>query len=191
MSLNQVRRCLNSPATWQKIVIVIRVGQTNGHRETASLNRSAPKMKHLLPLIALFWLAGCTTPPVKVQTAQPKPAAPVASLEVHRANPIEFFTGYEARCEIHSIDGVSVVDSNYELLPGNHTLTVSLSHLGHEYTGDVDLVIPEARRYELKAKRKGDAFMLSIVDVGEGKIIATSIAPLNDHMKFLVFVVQK
>ena len=127
----------------------------------------------------------------KVQTARPKPAAPVASIEVHRGNGIEFFTGYEARCEIHSIDGVSVIDSNYQLSPGNHTLTVSLSHLGRDYTGDVDLVIPEAKRYELKAKRKGDSFTLSIMDVGEDKVIATSTAPLNDHMKFLVFVVQK
>ena len=120
-------------------------------------------MKHFLPLIALLWLAGCSTPPAKVQTARPKPAGPVASLEVHHGNGIEFFTGYEARCEIHSIDGASVVNSSYELLPGNHTLTVSLSHLGRDYTGDVDLVIPEAKRYELKAKRKGDAFTLSIV----------------------------
>jgi hypothetical protein len=155
------------------------------------LNRCAPTMKHLLPLIALLLVAGCTTPPAKMQTARPAPAAPVARIEVHRANPIEFFTGYEARCEIHSIDGVSVIDSSYELSPGNHTLTVSLSHLGRDYTGDVDLVIPEAKCYELKAKRKGDAFMLSIVDVEQDKIIATSTAPLDDHMKFLVFVVQK
>ena len=124
-------------------------------------------------------------------TAAANAPAPVATLEVHRATPIEFFTGYEARCEIHSIDGASVMDTNYQLLPGNHTLTVSLSHLGRDYTGDVDLVIPEAKNYVLKAKRKGDAFTLSIVDVEADKIIATSTAPLNDHMKFLVFVVQK
>ena len=147
-------------------------------------------MKRLLPLIALLWLAGCTTPPAKVQTARPKPAIPVASIEVHRANPIEFFTGYEARCEIHSIDGAGI-GSNYQLLPGNHTLTVSLNHLGREYSGDVDLIIPEARKYELKAQRKGDAFLLSIVDVDADKIIATSTAPLTEHMKFLVFVVQQ
>ena len=148
-------------------------------------------MKHFLPLIALLWLAGCSTPAAKTQSAEPKPAAPVASIQVHRGSSLEFFTGYEARCEIHSIDGVSVIDSSYELLPGNHTLTVSLSHLGRDYTGDVDLVIPEAKHYELKAKRKGDSFMLSIVEVEEDRIIATSTAPLNDHMKFLVFVVQQ
>jgi hypothetical protein len=148
-------------------------------------------MKPFLSLIALFWLAGCTTPPAKMQSAQPARKGPVATIEVHRANPMEFFTGYEAHCEIHSIDGASVLDSNYELSPGNHTLTVSLSHLGRDYTGDVDLIIPEAKRYELKAKRKGDAFMLSIVDVADNKVIATSTAPLDDHMKFLDFVVQQ
>jgi hypothetical protein len=54
----------------------------------------------------------------------------------------------------------------------------------------VDLLIPEAKRYELRAKRKGDAFMLSIVEIADNKVIATSTAPLNDHLKFLVFVVQ-
>lgn len=154
-------------------------------------------MKRLLPLIALLCLVGCKNfstlmhsarAPSNSATVTP---APVATLEVHRATPVEFFTGYEAKCEIHSIDGASVMDTNYQLLPGNHTLTVSLSHLGREYIGDVDLVIPEAKNYELKAKRKGDAFMLSIVDVEAEKIIATSTAPLDDHMKFLVFVVQK
>lgn len=157
-------------------------------------------MKHLLPLVALLCLVGCKNFPMLIHSARAQtPAkaasattpAPVATLEVHRASPIEFFTGYEARCEIHSIDGAAVMDANYQLLPGNHTLTVSLSHLGRDYTGDVDLVIPEAKNYELKAKRKGDAFTLSIVDVEADKIIATSTAPLDDHMKFLVFVVQK
>lgn len=147
-------------------------------------------MKPLPFLIALLALAGCTTPPAQVRSELPKPAGPLASIEVRRTNAISFFTGYEARCEIHSIDGAAA-DSNCELTPGNHTLTVSLGHLGREYAGDVDLVIPEAKRYELKAKRKGDAFMLSIVDIEADKVIATSTATLNDHMKFLVFVVQK
>ena len=151
------------------------------------------KMKNLLPLMVLLLLGGCMTPRAKTPTGHlspSAPAAPVASLEVHRASPIEFFTGYEAKCQILSIDGAAV-DSTIQLLPGNHTLTVSLNHLGSDYTGDVDLVIPEAKSYELKAKRKGDAFTLSIVDVAEDRIIATSTSPLNDHMKFLVFVVQK
>lgn len=160
-------------------------------RGAESLNLSAVKMKYFLPLMALLCLAGCTARVAKVRPVEPAPATPVATLEVHRASPLEFFTGYEARCEIHSIDGVGVLDSNYQLLPGNHVLTVSLSHLGRDYIGDVDLVIPEAKRYELKAKRKGDSFTLSIVDTEEDKVIATSTAPLNDHMRFLVFVVQK
>jgi len=148
----------------------------------------AVAMKPLLILTALFLVAGCTTPQATRRAVELK--SPVASLEVRRTNPIEFFTGYEARCEIISIDGAGAGES-CQLSPGNHTLTVSLKHLGREYSGDVDLVIPEARRYELKAKRKGDAFMLSIVDIGTGRIIATSTATLNDHMRFLVFVVQQ
>ena len=150
-------------------------------------------MKILLPLMVLLLLGGCMTPRAKTPTGHLHPfgsTAPVATLEVHRASPIEFFTGYEARCEIRSIDGVAA-DGNIQLLPGNHTLTVSLAHLGSEYMADVDLVIPEAKNYGLKAKRKGDAFTLSIVEIDADKIIATSTAPLKDHMKFLVFVVQQ
>ena len=153
-------------------------------------------MKNLLPFVVLLLLGGCMTPRARTPTGHtssatpPTPLAPLASLEVHRASKLEFFTGYEARCQILSIDGASV-ESNPQLQLGNHTLTVSLSHLGQDYTGDVDLVIPEPKNYELKAKRKGDAFTLSIIDVEADKIIATSTAPLNDHMKFLVFVVQK
>jgi hypothetical protein len=140
--------------------------------------------------MALLLLGGCMTPQARIPRGHPSPSAPVATLEVHRASPIEYFTGYEARCQIQSIDGATV-DSSYQLLPGNHTLTVLLSHLGREYSGDVDLIIPEAKSYELKAKRTGDAFTLSIVDVAADKTIATSTAPLNEHMKFLVFVVQR
>lgn len=155
-------------------------------------------MKNLLPLLAVLLLGGCMMPWSKTSARHLAPATatgaaptgPVATLEVHRANPIELFSGYEARCAILSIDGAPI-DSNYQLLPGNHTLTVSLLHLGQEYVGDVDLVIPEAKSYELKAKRKGDAFTLSIVDVESDKIIATSTAPLTERLKFLVFVVQK
>lgn len=147
-------------------------------------------MKYFLTLCVLIGLSGCVTPPAKLQSALPTSSTPTASLEVHRANPIEILTGHETRCEIHSIDGISVIDSHYELAPGNHTLTVSLSHSGHDYVGDVNLLIPAAKRYELRAKRKADVFMLSIVEVAGDKVIATSIAPLNDHLNFLVFVVQ-
>lgn len=149
-------------------------------------------MKALPFLIFLLALAGCATPPPTASSGSkhPAPSTPLASLGVRRNNALGFFTGYEARCEIRSIDGVAV-DSDFELTPGNHTLTVALSHHGRDYAGDVDLVIPEAKRYELKARRKGDAFMLSILDIQADKVIATSIAPVNDHMKFLVFVVQR
>ena len=158
-------------------------------------------MKILFPFLVLLLLGGCMTPRAKTPTGHPTATglsapgtiggiAPIATLEVHRANAVEFFTGYEARCQILSIDGAGV-EAGSEMTPGNHTLTVLLNHLGLEYTGDVDLVIPEAKGYELRAKRKGDTFMLSIVDVAAAKTIATSTAPIKDHMKFLVFVVQK
>ena len=181
-------------------MIVFWNGQTVGHPIGRGLNWGAVRMKKFLPFLALLLLAGCMTPRVRTPaghaTSPATPAAlinpvtPVATLEVHRASALEFFTGYEARCQIQSIDGAGV-GNNYQLLPGNHTLTISLVHLGREYIGDVDLVIPEAKNYALKAKRKGDAFLLSIVDVAADEVIATSIAPLNDRMKFLVFVVQK
>ena len=149
-------------------------------------------MKPFLSLLTLLLLGGCMMPESRVPTGHTamKASGPVATLEVHRASPIEFFTGYDARCQILSIDGVEV-DSSSQLLPGNHALTVTLNHLGRDYLGDVDLIIPEPKNYALKAQRKGESFTLSIIDVDANKVIATSTALLDDRMKFLVFVVQK
>jgi hypothetical protein len=102
----------------------------------------------------------------------------MATLDAPRAGPISFFSGYETRCAIQSIDGAAV-EPSAQLLPGIHTLTVSLTHRGREYIADVDLVIPEPKSYDLKAKRKGDAFTLPIVDVDTEKTIATSTASLG------------
>jgi hypothetical protein len=143
----------------------------------------------------MLLLGGCVTHTAKIPAVPPGSATSspaVATIDVHRAGVLDFFTGNDVPCQIRSIDGVGI-DTNFRLPPGNHTLTILLTHLGHEYVGDVDLVIPEAKTYELKARRKGDAFTLSLVDAESDKTIATSTAPLTDtdRLKFLVFVVQR
>jgi hypothetical protein len=146
-------------------------------------------MKNPFPLIALLLLGGCSTYFAKSPAPAPVSTAPVATIDTHRMGVLDFFTGNDVPCQIRSIDGISV-DTDFRLPPGNHTLTILLTHLGREYVGDVDLVIPEAKNYELKARRKGDAFTLSLVDAEAEKTVATSTASSNDRLKFLVFVVQ-
>ena len=60
-----------------------------------------------------------------------------------------------------------------------------------EYTGDVDLIIPAARDYRLKAEREDDTFTLSLIETDTGKVVATSSAQAAQIMPFQVFVIQK
>lgn len=153
---------------------------------TASLSRT----KGLLPLVALlFLLAGCTTTP-KGDSMRAGQAGAVATIKVYVPSPVETAAGNDVRCQIQLIDGVAV-ESSDSLTPGKHRLIVALHSEGKEYVGDVDLIIPEPKNYRLKAERKEDSFTLSLVEVGTAKAVATSTAPLDHVMKFLVFVIQK
>ena len=98
--------------------------------------------------------------------------------------------GDEIRCQMQSIDG-DTVGPTYQLRLGNHTLIATLGEPGNEHVGVVQLLIPEARSYRVTARRREDAVTVSLVDEETKKIVATSTAPLGDHMKFFVFVVQK
>ena len=150
-----------------------------------------PKMNKLTPIIglSLLLLGGCATP--QPQAGIPAShTGPVATLNTYRGSPVDEFAGDEVRCQIQSIDG-SDVGADYKLLPGTHRLLVILNHQGKEYVGDANLIIPAARKYQLKATTRADAFMLSIVDEEAAKTIATSTAPVGPHMKFLAFVLQK
>ena len=155
-----------------------------------------PKLKHdspvrlvrLLPILAaLFLLAGCTTPHGTMRAGQ---ADAVATIRVYVPSPVETAAGSEVRCIIQSIDGV-LVGSSDSLTPGKHRLIVALTLGGNEHVGDVDLIIPEAKNYRLKAEKKDDSFTLSLVEVTTARTVATSTAPANQQMKFLVFVLQK
>ena len=145
--------------------------------------------KLIFPLALSLLLGGCTTP--RPQAGIPADhVGPVATLNIYHGDPADEFAGNEVRCQIQSIDGEDV-GADYKLLPGVHRLLVILSHQGKEYVGDANLIIPAARKYQLKATTRTDAFTLSIVDEEAAKTIATSTAPAGPHMKFLVFVLQK
>ena len=147
-------------------------------------------MKQLPLLLALsLLLGGCTTP--QPQAGIPaNHVGPVATLNTYHGDPADEFAGNEVRCQIQSIDGADA-GVDYRLLPGTHRLLVILNHQGKEYVGDANLIIPAARKYQLKATTRAEAFTLSIVDEEAAKTIATSTAPAGPHMKFLVFVLQK
>ncbi|MGV3498660.1 MAG: hypothetical protein ACO1OR_07530, partial [Hydrogenophaga sp.] len=72
-----------------------------------------------------------------------------------------------------------------------HRLVVALGDKDSEFTGDVDLVIPAARDYRLKAERDDDTFTLSLIETQTGKAVATSSAQAAPMMQFQVFVLQK
>lgn len=142
-------------------------------------------MKRILPLAALLWsLAGCTIPP-----GGPEPAK-VATLQVQAPSQDASSDNKEIVCQIQMIDGVMVASGD-RLRPGHHRLIVALGAQEGEHTGDVDLVIPQARSYRLRAERDKEAFTLSLIEVESAKIVATSTAQAGQVMQFQVFVIQK
>ncbi len=148
-------------------------------------------MKQALPVISLLLLlGGCATPHAVISAGPASSAVPVATIKGDTAGQMDNFMGDEIRCQMQSIDG-DTVGATYQLRLGEHTLIVTLGDPGKEYVGVVQLLIPAAKNYRVNARRREDAITVSLVDEGAAKIVATSTAPLSDHMKFYVFVVQK
>lgn len=96
----------------------------------------------------------------------------------------------EIVCQIQMIDGVMAASGD-RLRPGHHRLIVALGAQEGEHTGDVDLVIPQAKSYRLRAERDKEAFTMSLLEVETSKIVATSTAQAGQVMQFQVFVIQK
>ena len=145
-------------------------------------------MKSLFLLAALLLLlAGCSSPTAVTPPAKAKPVATIQtqapSTDVSPANK-------EIRCQIHMIDGVDAEGSD-SLKPGHHRVIVALGAGENEHVGDVDLLIPAAKNYRLKAERNEEMFTLSLIEADTGKVAATSAALVNQVMKFKVFVGQK
>ncbi len=135
----------------------------------------------------LFLLTGCTSPLGPVRAGQ---TGAVATIKVFVPSPVETSAANEVPCQIQSIDGVAAGAAD-SLSPGKHRLIIILTSLGKSYVGDADLIIPEAKNYRLKAERKDEAFTLSLIEVDSSRTVATSTAPVNPQMKFVVFVIQK
>ena len=117
-------------------------------------------------------------------------SAKVATLEAQVAKAEVAPAEKEIACRIQMIDGVMVAKSD-RLKPGHHRLVVALGSQEGEYTGDVDLIIPAAKDYRLKAERDDDIFTLSLVDMESTQVVALSSAQANQIMTFQVFVIQK
>ena len=144
-------------------------------------------MKHLLPsAVLLLVFTGCAEVP-EGAASKTKPVATIQtqapSTEVSPANK-------EIRCHIHMIDGVDAEGSD-RLKPGHHRVIVALGEGENEHVGDVDLLIPAARNYRLKAERGEEMYTLSLIELDSGKVAATSAALVSQVMKFKVFVGQK
>ena len=145
-------------------------------------------MKSLFLLAALVLLfAGCSGPTTGTPTAQAKP---VATIQTQAPSTDASPANKEIRCHIHMIDGVDAEGSD-SLKPGHHRVIVALGAGENEHVGDVDLLIPAAKNYRLKAERDEEMFRLSLVEADTGKIAATSAALADQVMKFKVFVGQK
>lgn len=142
-------------------------------------------LPRLWAVLGLVLLAGCTTP-----TSAPPPTEKGATLQVQAAKPTATPSDKEIACRIQFIDGAMVASSE-SLKRGHHRLVVALGNNEGEFTGDVDLVIPAARDYRLKAERDEDTFTLSLIEADSGKVVATSAAQAAPMMQFQVFVLQK
>ncbi len=141
-------------------------------------------LPRLLATLGLLLLAGCTTP-----TSAPPPEKG-ATLQVQVPSATAAPSDKEIVCRIQFIDG-AMVASGEGLQRGHHRLVVALGEKEGEFTGDVDLVIPAARDYRLKAERDDDTFTLSLIETQSGKAVATSSAQAAPMMQFQVFVLQK
>jgi hypothetical protein len=147
----------------------------------------ATRAMRFIPLAGVvLGLAGCATLPETIGLSTPK----VATLKVQQPSPEPSPESKEIVCRIQMIDGVMVAGSD-GLKPGHHRLVVSFGTQEGEFSGDVDLVVPAAKDYRLKAEREDDTFTLSLVEVKSGNIVATSSAEASQVMTFQVFVIQK
>lgn len=141
----------------------------------------------IIPLAGLVLvIAGCATSPGGLALGPAK----VATLEVQAPKAEATPENKEIACRIQMIDGEMVGHSD-KLKPGHHRLVVALGLQEGEHTGDVDLIIPAAKDYRLKAEREDDTFTLSLVEADTGKMVATSAAAVAQLMTFQVFVIQK
>ena len=144
-------------------------------------------MKSLFPFAALLLVfAGCSSPTGGTQGK----AQPVASIQTQAPSTDPSAANKEIRCHLHMIDGVDAEGSD-SLKPGHHRVIVALGSGENEHVGDVDLLIPAAKNYRLKAERDEEMFRLSLIEVDTGKVAATSAALVSQVMKFKVFVGQK
>ncbi|HEY8994487.1 MAG TPA: hypothetical protein VIM71_07495 [Lacunisphaera sp.] len=141
----------------------------------------------LVPLAGvMLGLAGCATSTGGLSLGPAK----VATLEVQKPSPEASPASKEIPCQIQMIDGVMVGRSD-TLKPGHHRLVVALGQQEGEHTGDVDLIIPAAKDYRLKAEREDDTFTLSLVETETSTTVAASSAVAGQLMTFRVFVIQK
>jgi len=145
-------------------------------------------MKSLLPLaVSLLILTGCSSLPESLGGNKGKP---VATIQEHVPSKDVSPANKEIRCHIQMIDGVEAGATD-QLQPGHHRVIVALGNEGSEHVGDVDLLIPAAKNYTLKAERNEETFTLSLLEADTGKVAATSAALVDQVMKFKVFVGQK
>jgi len=146
-------------------------------------------MKTLVPLLLLLLLAGCNTTSSGPTVSHASTPGPQATVTGDAAGEVTDFIGGEIHCRIQSIDG-DTVNVTTALKPGPHTVIAELTSQGEQYVAVIQVGIPEARPYRIRAHRRDDAVTITLVEGGD-KLIATSTAPLAPQMKFNVFVKQK
>ncbi|HWA25779.1 MAG TPA: hypothetical protein VG734_08970 [Lacunisphaera sp.] len=154
------------------------------------MNTCRGSVPNWLPIAVLLPLAaGCVTTqsgpaPTKVATLQalPQPEPGAATTPAVAAN--------EVSCRIQMIDGKEVQSSD-SLITGHHRVIVALGTGESQHLGDVDLLIPAAKNYRIKAERNAELFTITLIEADTGKVAAQSAAMVDQVMKFKVFVGQK
>jgi hypothetical protein len=151
------------------------------------VHSSCARVLRFLPItMVLLLVAGCETTqtgstPTKVATLQVQPETGTA---------VTTPAGKEIPCRIQMIDGVEARGSD-SLKTGHHRVIVAFGSGENEHVGDVDLLIPAAKNYRLKAERNAEMFTLSLIETDTGKVAAQAVAMVDQVMKFKVFVGQK
>jgi len=138
-------------------------------------------------MILLTLAAGCVTTqtetaPTKAATLQAQPQPESGGMTTPAAN--------EVSCRIQMIDGQEVQSSD-SLSTGHHRVIVALGTAESEHLGDVDLLIPAAKNYRIKAGRNAEMFTITLIESDTGKVAAQAAAMVDQVMKFKVFVGQK
>jgi hypothetical protein len=103
-------------------------------------------------------------------------------------NPIQFIGASAAHCYIGSIDGIAG-GADFAVLPGTHAFKLYVTHMGVEFVGTTEIVVPAGPDLELRAKRDGKRFTLTLVRVDTSEPVSSAFVDANRNVPLYLPVV--